>query len=83
MFTYAVARAVRQGYSDSADAAAARKGWAGVCTRIRPDGQIEGVCTGTVVSDDPGYYLTRPTPLNDIHGTGAVLLAGAAVLSLP
>ena len=43
---------------------------------IRPDGKIEGVCTGTGVSDDLAFYYSRPTPLNDIHGIGAVLLAG-------
>jgi unsaturated rhamnogalacturonyl hydrolase len=82
MFTYAVARAVNQGYIEPRYASVARRGWEGVASRVRPDGQVEGVCTGTVVSDDLVYYYRRPTPLNDIHGIGTVLLAGAEILRL-
>jgi rhamnogalacturonyl hydrolase YesR len=82
MFTYAIARAVRQGYIGPDGLAIAKRGWAGVRSRIRPDGQIEGVCAGTVVSDDLDYYRKRPTPVNDVHGTGAVILAGAEMLRI-
>jgi rhamnogalacturonyl hydrolase YesR len=82
MFTYAIARAVIKGYIPTRFASAALRGWDGVRSRIRSDGKIEGVCTGTVVSDDIAYYYSRPTPLNDVHGTGAVLLAGAEILAL-
>ncbi|UCE08613.1 MAG: glycoside hydrolase family 88 protein, partial [bacterium] len=58
------------------------RGWEGVMSKIRPDGQVEGVCTGTVVSDDLVYYYRQPMPLNDVHGIGFVLLAGAEVLQL-
>jgi rhamnogalacturonyl hydrolase YesR len=81
MFTYSIARAVQRGFLEEEWMTVARDGWNGVLTRIRPDGQIEGVCTGTVVSDDLAYYERQPTPLNDIHGIGAVLLAGAVILS--
>jgi rhamnogalacturonyl hydrolase YesR len=81
-FTFAILRAVNEGYIDSGFAAVARSGWEGVASRIRSDGQIEGVCMGTGVSDDLGYYYNRPTPLNDVHGIGTVLLAGAEVLQL-
>ena len=76
MFTYAIARAVNRGYIDSGYDYFARLGWKGVMSAICPDGKIEGVCTGTGVSDDLAFYYSRPTPLNDIHGIGAVLLAG-------
>jgi unsaturated rhamnogalacturonyl hydrolase len=82
MFTYAMARAIRKGYISPEFTAAAHRGWDGVMTRIRSDGKIEGICAGTGVSDDISYYYQRPTPLNDVHGTGAVLLAGAEVLRL-
>lgn len=82
MFVYAMAKGVERGYLDAGYAAVARRGWRGVLTRIRPDGQIEGVCTGTGVSDDLADYYRRPTPLNDVHGVGAVLLAGGAMLRL-
>ena len=82
MFTYAIARSVNNGYIEPRYASIARRGWEGVLSRIRPDGQVEGVCAGTSVSDDLVAYYKRPTPMNDIHGIGAVLLAGTEVLKL-
>ncbi len=82
MFTYTIARAVDHGWLEPRYAAYARRGWAGVRTRIRADGQVEGVCTGTNVSDKLQDYYERPTPLNDPHGLGTVLLAGAEMLRL-
>lgn len=83
MITYAVARAVNRGYLEPRYASIARRGWEGVMSRVRPDGAIEGICAGTVVSDDLVYYYRQPTPLNDVHGLGTVLLAGAEILRLP
>ncbi|MGH7450829.1 MAG: glycoside hydrolase family 88 protein [bacterium] len=83
MFTYVIARAINQGYLESRYASIAQRGWEGVQSKIRSDGQVEGVCTGTGVSDDLVHYYQRPAPLNDVHGIGAVLLAGAEVLQLP
>jgi rhamnogalacturonyl hydrolase YesR len=82
MFTYAIARAVNKGYIEPRYASIARRGWEGVMSKILPDGQVEGVCAGTGVSDDLVHYYRRPTPLNDVHGIGAVLLAGTEVLQL-
>jgi rhamnogalacturonyl hydrolase YesR len=82
MFTYAIARSVNKGYVQPRYATIARRGWEGVMTKIRPDGQVEGVCAGTSVSDDLVYYYRRHTPMNDIHGIGAVLLAGSEVMQL-
>lgn len=83
MFTYTIARAVNKGYIEPRYASIAQRGWEGVMSKIRPDGQVEGVCAGTGVNDDLVFYYRRPTPLNDAHGIGAVLLAGAEVLQLP
>ena len=82
MFTYAVARAVNKGYIDARYASIARRGWEGVQSKIQQDGQIEGVCAGTGVGDDLVHYYHRPTPLNDIHGIGAVILAGCEVMQI-
>lgn len=82
MFTYTIARAVHGGYIEPRYASIALRGWEGVLSKIRPDGQVEGVCTGTVVSDDVVHDYRRPTPLNDVHGIGTILLAGAEVLQL-
>ena len=83
MFAFAIAHGVRQRYLAPAYAEVARRGWRGVMGRIRPDGQIEGTCAGTGVSDILADYYARPTPLNDVHGVGAVLLAGSEILQLP
>jgi unsaturated rhamnogalacturonyl hydrolase len=82
MFTYVIARAVNKGYIEPRYASIARRGWEGVMTKIRADGQVEGVCSGTSVSDDLVYYYRRPAPLNDVHGIGAVLLAGSEILQM-
>ena len=82
MFAYAIARGVRQGYLPADYAATARRAWRGVMARVRPDGRIEGTCAGTGVSDNVADYYARPTPLNDVHGVGPVLLAGSEILQL-
>jgi len=80
MFTYAIAHAVNRGYIDKSYSFISKKGWEGIISKIHSDGQIEGVCTGTVVSDNLVEYYKRPTPLNDIHGIGVVLMAGTEML---
>lgn len=82
MFVFAIAYGVRKGYLAPSYAEVARRGWRGVLTRIRPDGQIEGTCAGTGVSDNLADYYARPTPLNDPHGVGPVVLAGTEMLQL-
>ena len=82
MFTYAIARSVNKGYIEPRYASIAQRGWEGIMSKIRPDGQIEGVCAGTGISDDLVFYYHRPTPLNDSHGIGAVLLAGTEILRM-
>ena len=82
MFTYAVARTVNKGYLEKRYSSIAKKGWEGIKSKIHTDGKIEGVCAGTVVSDNLVDYYNRPAPLNDIHGIGAVLLSGSEVLLL-
>ena len=82
MFTYTIARAVNKGYLESRFTSIAKRGWEGVMSKIRPDGKVEGVCTGTGVGDNLEFYYTRPAPLNDVHGIGAILLAGAEMLRL-
>lgn len=82
MFTYSIARAINKGYLDKRYTSIALHGWEGVMTKIRNDGLVEDICAGTGTSDDLIHYYTRPTPLNDIHGLGAVLLAGTEIMQL-
>ncbi|MBC7000238.1 glycoside hydrolase family 88 protein [Cytophaga sp. FL35] len=82
IFTYAVAKAINEGWLDSRYAYIAAQGWEGVSSKILADGQVEGICMGTGISTATFYYANRPTPLNDIHGLGATLLAGCEVIKL-
>ncbi|MDR1723210.1 MAG: glycoside hydrolase family 88 protein [Tannerella sp.] len=82
MFTYAIAKGVNEGWIDERYEYVAAQGWEGVAIRILADGQVEGICMGTGISTAVSYYANRPTPLNDIHGLGAILLAGSEMLKL-
>lgn len=82
IYTYAIAKAINEGWLDSRYAHIAAQGWEGVATKILSDGQVESICQGTGINTATYYYANRPTPLNDIHGLGAVLLAGSEVMKL-
>jgi unsaturated rhamnogalacturonyl hydrolase len=80
MFTYAVARAVNEGWINKSYMTIAEDGWKGLATKITPDGQIQDVCIGTNIGDNISFYYNRPKELNDTHATGAVLLAGSEMI---
>ncbi len=82
IFTYAIAKAINKGWLDVRYAYVAAQGWEGVSGKILADGQVEGICAGTGISPATYYYANRPTPLNDIHGLGAILLAGCEMMKL-
>lgn len=82
MYTYAIAKAINEGWLDSRYAVIAERGWEGVTSKILADGQVEGICMGTGISAATHYYINRPTPTNDIHGLGAVILAGCEMMKL-
>ena len=82
IFTYAIAKAINKGWLNSRYAYVAMQGWEGVASKVLSDGQVEGICMGTGISTATSYYADRATPLNDIHGLGAVLLAGSEVMEL-
>jgi unsaturated rhamnogalacturonyl hydrolase len=80
MFTYAVAKAVNEGWIDRTYMSIARDGWEGLTAKINDEGQVEEVCIGTSIADNIRFYLTRPRKLNDTHALGAVLLAGSEMI---
>lgn len=82
MFTYAVAAGINNGWLDKIYADLALSGWAGVKSMITPDGKVKNISKGTGTNTSLKYYYDRPTPLNDIHGLGPVLMAGIEVLKL-
>ena len=81
MFAYAIARAANRGWIPADDMAIARKAFAAVCTKITPDGKVNGICEGTKVSLKVEYYETLKAPDDETRGRGAVLLAGAEILA--
>lgn len=82
MFTYSVAKAVNNGWIPKSYGLVALDGWEGLKSKITGDGQVEGICIGTGMQDNLKFYYNRPTQLNDIHGLGAVLLAGIEILKM-
>lgn len=82
MFTYAVAKGVNEGWIEPRYKSIAIEGWKGIASIINSDGQVENICVGTGTSTSLVFYYKRPVKLNDIHGLGAVLLAGIEVIKL-
>ncbi|WHM35647.1 glycoside hydrolase family 88 protein [Streptomyces sp. BPTC-684] len=77
MFTYALDRAVRQGYIDPHYEAVAQRGYQGVLAKISlgSDGRtnLADISIGTNVGDY-AYYIARTRATNDFHGLGAFLI---------
>lgn len=82
MFTYAVAKGVNEGWIESRYKTIALEGWKGIASMINEKGQVENICIGTGTSTAMIHYYKRPVETNDIHGLGAVLLAGVEVMRL-
>ncbi|MDR2472472.1 MAG: glycoside hydrolase family 88 protein [Tannerella sp.] len=82
MFTYSVALAVNNGWIDKRYRSLAIAGWKGILTQITPSGAVTNICEGTGIGNDIKFYYDRPAPYNDIHGLGAVFLAGLEVMKL-
>ena len=85
MYTYATAMAVDRGYVNKRYLDVAKKGYAGVLTKLSldSDGQtnITDICEGTNVAD-LAYYLARKRNTNDFHGLGAFLIMNEAIQRL-
>jgi len=82
MFTFAIARGVNRGWLPTSYAPVAQSGWRALEGRIRPDGQIEGICVGTTAAYDAVYYYNRPTELKAMQGYGPALMAGAEMITM-
>ena len=82
MFTFAIARGVNRGWLPVSYAPVAQAGWRALEQRIRPDGQIEGICVGTTAAYDAVYYYNRPTELKAMQGYGPTIMAGAEVITM-
>ena len=79
MFVYSIAKAINSGWLDKRYSSIAKIGWKGIASKVNNLGEVEGICAGTGIENDLRFYYQRPTPHNDIHGLGAILLAGIEV----
>lgn len=83
MFVYAIAHAINEGWiSPTTYGSIAQAGWAGVSSRINPQGGIEDGVVATTLAGDHVYYYNRPVSVNAMAGYGPVLLAGAEMIKL-
>lgn len=80
MFTYCILKGLNEGWLDKSYLEAGKKGWQGLLSKVNDKYEITDVCMATDMSDDINYYLKRPRILNDQHGIGPFLLAGAEYL---
>ena len=80
MYVYTVAKAVNEGWISKRFIAIAQRGWDALSKKVTADGQIPDICIGTSVEEDISYYYNRPRELNDTHGLGAFLMAGAEMI---
>jgi len=82
MFAYSIARGVRRGWLPKEDLAVARRAFAGVMKNVTPDGQVLEVSEGTGIGETLEFYRDRKRPVNDHHGPGPVMFAGAELLEI-
>lgn len=82
MFAYAIARGVRRGWLPKEDLQVARKAFAGVMKNVTPDGQVLEVSEGTGIGETLEFYRDRKRPVNDHHGPGPVMFAGAELMEI-
>lgn len=82
MFTYSIALAVNKGWIAERYKTVALAGWRGISTQLTSEGGVTNICMGTGIGDDIIFYYNRPTPYNDIHGLGAIFLAGIEIIKL-
>jgi rhamnogalacturonyl hydrolase YesR len=83
MFVYSIASGIQNGWLDTSFTTFAKKGWQGVASRVTSEGHILGTCAGTSIGNDFQFYYSRPSPENDPHAFGPVLLAASAMMKLP
>lgn len=82
IFTYAVAKAVNEGWIDKRYSSLALSGWKGVTSQVDTDGGVLNVCKQTGISDELTFYYQRERPYNDFHATGVIILGGLEIIKL-
>ena len=85
MFACSIARAVNRGWIDPTNMAVARRAFAAIAQmEVSATGVISNICPGTSLSTSLSYYTNTQSPrVDDPHGPGPVMLAGAEILLTP
>ncbi|MBC7903767.1 MAG: glycoside hydrolase family 88 protein [Gemmatimonadaceae bacterium] len=83
IFTMAIARGINHGWLPrNTYQAYARKGWTALTSVISEEGEVSGICMGTMCSEDKNYYRNRPLVKNDSHGLLGLVFAGIEMQKL-
>jgi rhamnogalacturonyl hydrolase YesR len=82
MFSYAMARGARRGFIPKENLEVAKKAFAGVMKNVAPNGDVLEVSEGTGIGENLEFYANRKRPVNDHHGPGPVMMAGAELLEI-
>lgn len=83
MFTFGLARAVKNGWLELDFIYAAEQGLKGMLTKISEKGDVTAICVGTGIKPSPTFYYNRPTQENDPMGEGPVLRALIEMMDAP
>jgi unsaturated rhamnogalacturonyl hydrolase len=84
LILYALAMGLRHGWLPDSFRPMAKQAWRGLAAQVDARGAVRGTCIGTRGDGDSplGFYLERPTRVDDVHSFGPVLLAAAAMHAL-
>lgn len=83
MYTYAIAKAVNQGWIPDIYTSIAINGWQGLVKEaIQADGYFDKVSTGFNFKQDLCFYYNIPIEPGGDHGVGAAILAGVEMMKL-
>lgn len=83
MFITALARGVTEGWLSEIYSVAVTEAWEALTEQcVDADGNVYGVCMGSGCHKETEYYEKLGTIVNDDHGIGVVLGAGAAVMAM-
>ncbi len=83
MFITALARGVTYGWLEETIKEDVLEAWNALTEKcIDSEGNVYGVCQGSGCNKEKEYYLQLETIVNDDHGVGIVLGAGAAVMEM-
>ena len=83
MFTFAIARGVKQGWIHKDFIYVAEQGLKGILSKMSAEGDLEAICVGTGIMPSLTYYYNRPTQKNDPMGEGPVLRALVEMMDAP